>query len=259
MEKPHHYRRRARQKDLYRQIIPYSDPQSSAIFAPMDKKAAFLFDLDGTVMDNMQYHLHAWEKTVAEAGSTMQGDDLFKELYGKNTEILTRVLGTEKFSLDDIKEIALRKDALYRETYAPHIAPINGFREFLEQAHQKGVGLAIASGTITKNVDFALDHLKIRDYFGAIVSGSDVKVSKPDPDTFLKAAEGLNILPSNCIVFEDVPMGVEAARRAGMKAVVILTSHSAAEFEGFDNVLRMVSDYNDLNIEELLYLVTSES
>lgn len=224
----------------------------------MEDKFAFLFDLDGTVIDNMQYHLHAWEKTVAEAGSDKQGDELFKQLYGKNTEILTRVLGTEKYSPDEIREIAAQKDALYRETYAPFITPIAGFNHFIASAHKKGLKLAIASGTININVDFALDHLGIRHYFNAIVSGTDVKNSKPDPDTFIKAAECLQVLPTHCIVFEDVPMGVEAARRAGMKAVVILSSHKKEDFSEFDNVVQIITDYRSLDVEELIYLVTRD-
>ncbi len=224
----------------------------------MEDKFAFLFDLDGTVIDNMQYHLHAWEETVAEAGSDKQGDELFKQLYGKNTEILTRVLGTEKYSPDEIREIAAQKDALYRETYAPFITPIAGFNHFIASAHKKGLKLAIASGTININVDFALDHLGIRHYFNAIVSGTDVKNSKPDPDTFIKAAECLQVLPTHCIVFEDVPMGVEAARRAGMKAVVILSSHKKEDFSEFDNVVQIITDYRSLDVEELIYLVTRD-
>ena len=224
----------------------------------MKKQFAFLFDMDGTMMDNMQYHLQAWETTVADAGSDMKGAALFSQLYGKNTEILTRVLGTERYDPEQIRNIALIKDELYRRTYAPHIKLIDGFKDFIESAKAQQVLMAIATGTVTKNVEFALTHLQLKTYFDAIVSGSDVKLSKPDPDTFMQAAERLKVLPKDCIVFEDVPMGVESARRAGMKSVVILTSHKKEEFKDYPNVLQIIPDYKDLHVEELLYLVSRD-
>ncbi len=212
--------------------------------------------MDGTMMDNMQYHLQAWQKVITDEGSKLKGDEIFKELYGKNTEILSRLLTKKKYTPEDYKEIATRKDALYRQLYSPHIKLIQGLREFLADAKHQDVLLGLATGTAIKNVDFVLDKLQIRDYFNVIVSGTDVKTSKPDPETFLKTAEQLKVLPSDCIVFEDVPKGVEAAQNAGMKAIVVLTSHSKEEFASFSNVIQTIIDFRLLNVEELRYLVS---
>ena len=208
--------------------------------------------MDGTMLDNMQFHLQAWQKIVAEAGSDMKGDEMFKQLYGKNTEILTRILGSEKFSPAEIKQMADRKDAFYRELYAPEIRLLPGLMEFLTEAKKQNVLLAIASATLDKSVQFAIDALGIRSFFKVIISGSDVKISKPDPETFLKAAEGLDVLPIDCIVFEDVPKGVEAAQRAAMTAVVVLTSHKKEDFDPFSNVIKTITDYRSINVKELL-------
>ena len=221
----------------------------------MQDKKAFLFDMDGTMMDNMQYHLKAWEKVIAEEGSALTGKEVSKQLYGKNTEIIARLLSDKKYPLEKLKLIATRKDTLYRQLYSPHIKLISGFREFLADAKHQDVLLAIASGTAAKNVDLALDKLQIRDYFDVIICGADVKTSKPDPETFVKAAEQLKVLPSNCVVFEDVPQGVEAAQIAGMKAVVVLSSYSKDDFEPYSNVLQTITDYRLLNVQELIYLV----
>lgn len=224
----------------------------------MQDKTAFLFDMDGTMMDNMIYHLQAWEKVISEEGSKLKGSDVSKQLYGKNTEILGRLLSNKKYPIEKLKEIAARKDSLYRQLYSPHIKLIPGFREFLADAKHQDVLLAIASGTATKNVDFALDKLQIRDYFDVIICGADVKTSKPDPETLVKAAEQLKVLPSDCIVFEDVPKGVEAAQNAGMKAIVMLTSHQKDEFEPFSNVIQTITDYRLLNVQELIYIASRE-
>ncbi len=97
-----------------------------------------------------------------------------------------------------------------------------------------------------------VDHLGIRSYFSTIICGVDVKHSKPDPETFLKAAKQLYVLPSDCIVFEDVPKGVEAAWRAGMKAVILLTSHKVEDFASLDNVVKTIFDYRLLDVQELI-------
>jgi beta-phosphoglucomutase-like phosphatase (HAD superfamily) len=105
--------------------------------------------------------------------------------------------------------------------------------------------MAIGSAAIPFNIDFILDNLDIRKYFNAIVSAEDVAVSKPDPETFLKAAELISTEPSGCLVFEDAPKGVEAAARAGMKSVVLTTMHTRNDFPFSDDILAFIKDYSD--------------
>ena len=101
-------------------------------------------------------------------------------------------------------------------------------------------------------VDYVLDNLLIRKYFGSIITASDVQTSKPDPEVFLKCAAELGVAPQNCIVFEDAPKGVEAARNGGMKAVAITTYHTEADFLNFKNVLMVLDDYRDERLNGLL-------
>jgi beta-phosphoglucomutase-like phosphatase (HAD superfamily) len=106
--------------------------------------------------------------------------------------------------------------------------------------------MAIGSAAIPFNIDFAIDNLKIRHYFDAIVSADDVERSKPDPETFLKAARMLNADPESCIVFEDAPKGVECAMNAGMRSVVVTTTHPKHDFRKYDNVILFIDDYTHL-------------
>jgi beta-phosphoglucomutase len=114
------------------------------------------------------------------------------------------------------------------------------------------VKLAVATSAPPANIVFTLDDLDLRRHFDTVVGAADVARGKPHPDVFLKAAEKLGVDPRACIVFEDAPMGVEAARRAGMKAVVITTTLPADAFREFDNVVRIVEHYEDLNVGDLL-------
>jgi beta-phosphoglucomutase-like phosphatase (HAD superfamily) len=112
--------------------------------------------------------------------------------------------------------------------------------------------MAIGSAAIPFNIDFVLDNLHIRHYFKAIVSADDVERSKPHPETFLKAAKLLGAEPADCIVFEDVPKGAEAASNAGMKAVILTTTHEPEEFKHLQNVLHFASDFADEAVKKLV-------
>ncbi|GAB3819009.1 hypothetical protein GCM10028895_16870 [Pontibacter rugosus] len=125
-------------------------------------------------------------------------------------------------------------------------------QEFLAQAAAANVKMAIASAAITDNIDFVIDNLNIRHYFQALVSADDVSTSKPNPETFLKAAEKLNADPADCIVFEDAPKGVEAAQNAGMRCVVITTAHPKEDFAQYDNVIGYIADYTEPYIKNFL-------
>jgi beta-phosphoglucomutase len=217
----------------------------------MRKTRAFIFAVDGTMFDNMIFHLQAWEKMVGELGSSLKGPELFRELYGKNTEVLDRIFGPERFTHEQKENISRRKDAYFREFYGPHLKLMKGLNHFLLASHKEDILLGIGTAGLVENIDFALGKLKIRDLFSTIITEADVKKSKPDPDTFLKAAEALAVEPSQAIVFEDVPKGVEAAANAGMKTVVILSSHKAADFSRYNNVIKMVKDYTALSPEAL--------
>lgn len=141
--------------------------------------------------------------------------------------------------------MSYEKEKTYQAAFKPKLKLIAGLDSFLKQAHEAGIKMAICSAAIMFNIDFALDGTNTRQYFDAIVSADDVSISKPDPETFLKGAEHLGVLPKKCIVFEDSPKGVESADNAGMKAVVITTLHQPSEFKIFKNVIWFAKDLRD--------------
>lgn len=214
-------------------------------------KKALLFDLNGTMINDMQYHILAWHRILNELGADLSMEKVKEECYGKNDELLERVF-PGRFTEAEKRAMSLEKEKQYQEQFRPHLQLLPGLDHFLQQAHQQQIPMAIGSAAITYNIDFVIDHFGIRHYFGAIVSADDVRISKPDPETFLSCARLLQQDPADCIVFEDAPKGVEAAKRAGMKAVVITTMHTAAEFESWDNVLFATNDFLHPLIQELL-------
>ncbi len=206
----------------------------------------FIFDLNGTIIDDMGYHAIAWENIVNnKLNAGLSFDQVKAQMYGKNEELLVRIFGENKFTTEEMTALSIEKERQYQTTYRPLMKCIDGFEKFAQAAFDEGIKMGIGSAAIMFNINFILDGLNLRHFFKTVVSADDVEVSKPNPETFLKVAKQLNALPENCIVFEDAPKGVEAAENAGMKCVVITTMHPKEDFARYNNVLFFVEDYTD--------------
>jgi len=216
------------------------------------KAKAFLFDMNGTMIDDMDFHEKAWLRIFNEdMGANMTLADTKKHMYGKNDEVLVRIFGEGRFSQQEMYDYSIKKETRYQEEFLPHMRLIAGLDTFLAKAKEAQISMAIGTAATPFNVDYILEHLPVKEYFKAIVTADDVITSKPHPEVFLKCANLLQVPYADCIVFEDSPKGVESALGAGMKAVVIKTYHEEYEFAHLDNVLMFVDDYGDERLESL--------
>lgn len=214
-------------------------------------KRAFIFDMDGTIVDNMAFHSKSWVTFFKRRGKDIDAEEFFRRTAGRQgKEIMRAYLGEDLPDAENL-ELNLEKESVYRELYEPHRKTVAGFDDLIAQARLRGVALAVATAAPNANIEFTLDGLDLRRHFDAVVGAADVARGKPNPDVFLLAAERCGAAPENCIVFEDAPLGVEAARRAGMRAVVLTTTLPAAAFAEFDNVIHIASDFSELTIDEL--------
>jgi beta-phosphoglucomutase len=212
---------------------------------------AFLFDMDGTIVDNMAFHTRSWITFFERRGQAIDADAFFRATAGRQGgEIIRTYLG-EHLGDDEVAALNHEKESVYRELYAPHLLAVAGFDALIERAKTQGVKLAVGTAAPPANVEFTLDGLDLRQHFDAIVGAQDVARGKPHPDVFLKAAELCGVAPEDCIVFEDAPLGVEAARRAGMRCVVLTTTLPRDAFTAFDNVIAIVRDFAELKSELL--------
>jgi beta-phosphoglucomutase family hydrolase len=215
------------------------------------EKRAFIFDMDGTLVDNMRFHTEAWGKMLAENGVEMNAHDFLVKTAGKtNREILPTVFGA--ISDERIAELGSRKETLYQELFLPHRKAIQGAIEFLEEAQDLGVKMAVATAAPVVNMEFILDGLNLRRFFDAITTAADIKNGKPDPEIFLKSAEKLGVEASNCLVFEDAVGGFEAAHAAGMKSIGIATVNSIEEILQLDSVVEAHRDFRNLKPQDLI-------
>ena len=212
---------------------------------------AFIFDMDGTLVDNMHFHGEAWQKMLAENGIETDARKFLVNTAGKtNREIIPNFFSDA--TEERLSELGLRKETLYRELYLPHRKVIAGAIEFLTKAELLGVKMAVATAAPVANMEFVLDGLDLRKYFQAITTAADVSNGKPNPEIFLKSAEKLGIEPKHCLVFEDAVNGFEAAQRAGMKSIGIATVNPIEDILKLDSVVAAYDDFKDLEPSELI-------
>lgn len=213
---------------------------------------AFIFDMDGTIVDNMAYHTRSWITFFERRGMAIDADEFFRTTAGRQgKEIIRTHLGNE-LEDDAVKTLNLEKESVYRELYGPHRKTVAGFDDLIALARTTGIKLAVATAAPVGNIEFTLDGLDLRRHFDAVVGAADVARGKPHPDGFLLAAERLGVAPDACIVFEDAPLGVEAARNAGMRCVVLTTTLPADAFAAYDNVIAIAADFAALDIDALI-------
>ena len=220
----------------------------------MAAELAFLFDLDGTLIDSMPHHHNAWVEWYARRGLAMEPGGFFATTAGRsNAEILADLF--PQFSVEERVAMADEKEAIYRELAAQSLALIVGARRFAEAARLQGIAMAVCTASTPENMDLAFRLHGIDAWVQAIVSPADGVRGKPHPDIFLEAARRLGVAPAQCVVFEDAPLGVEAARRAGMPAVALTTTLPAQAFAGYPNVLATFADFSMLQPHSLTSLM----
>ena len=212
---------------------------------------AFLFDLDGTLIDSMPHHQSAWNAWYARHGLQMNEDEFFASTAGRsNIEILADLFPAH--SADALAVMADEKDAIYREFATRSLALIGGARAFVDAARASGLRLAVCTASTALNMALAFKLHGIDAWVDAVTSPADGLRGKPHPDIFFEAARRLGLAPHDCIVFEDAPLGIEAARRAGMQAVALTTTLGAEAFAGFDNILAIAPDFTTLALADLI-------
>jgi beta-phosphoglucomutase len=207
--------------------------------------------MDGVLVHSMPLHTLAWERYLAHLG--IGTEKLEQRMHGRRNSELVRDLIGANLPEDVVFHHGAEKERLFREMMIAEGLgqyAIAGLHEFL--ARHRDLPKAVASNAEPENIDFVLDHFNLRAYFPVTVNGMQVANPKPFPDVFLEAARRLNTAPAHCIVFEDSPTGVDAARAAGMRVVGVETTPTT--FHGID--LR-IKDFLDPALEPWLNAQTA--
>ncbi len=195
---------------------------------------AFIFDLDGVIVDNNDYHWKAWKQFLRDEEVTISLERFKQDFFGKRNDQILRALFPDKTE-EEREALAAEKEALYRDIYAEDIEPVTGLVDLLERSEKQH---GVATSAPQENLDFVLDELDLRDHFDATLHGGDVEQPKPDPEIYDRMADELGVAHTDCLVFEDSPPGVEAGKRAGMLVIGVLTTCSEEELDEADGYIR---------------------
>ncbi len=209
-----------------------------------------IFDMDGVLADTGPIHFESWVKLAREIGIKFT-KEMFEDTFGQQSPFITRKLVGPEVDEVLVEKWANLKESYYREMVKEKLIPLPGVLRIIKDLKSKGFKLAVGSSGPPENVELLLSQLKIKSYFNMIITAADVKDGKPEPDVFLNVAKTLNINPKNCIVIEDAPVGIEAAKRAGMISIALKTTHNKEELFGASIIIK---DLSEISITDIINL-----
>jgi beta-phosphoglucomutase len=212
-----------------------------------------IFDMDGVLVDSYQAHFRSWQAVAASRGRNMTQEE-FDATFGRTSREIIAALWPESVSSEDeIARLDAQKEAAFRDILAAAFPPMPGVGQLLQSLHTAGFAMAVGSSGPPENVDLVLDRLGNRGLFGAIVHGMDVTRGKPDPQVFLLAADRLGIPAKRCAVVEDAPLGIAAAKAAGMASVGLAsTGRNRSMLAAADLVVDSLADLSPATFRRLI-------
>ncbi|MFI5454562.1 MAG: HAD family hydrolase [Isosphaerales bacterium] len=204
-----------------------------------------IFDHDGVLVDSLEFHTQAWFELGRRTGLSFTAEFIHQTFGMTNPSIFRKLLG-EKISEDEMSRYSDLKEVCYRDVARGRICLMEGVREVLDALTARGVKLAIGSSGVRANLELTVKECGLDGRFAAIASLEDITRGKPDPQVFLVAAAKAGAEPARSVVFEDAPVGIQAAKAAGMYAVGLTTTHpaNALAAAGADEVGKNLDGYD---------------
>jgi HAD superfamily hydrolase (TIGR01509 family) len=205
--------------------------------------------MDGVIVQSEEAHIQAEKQIMLKRGVTISAEELHRYTGSTAKYMFSRL--KENYGLENsVEDLEMEKEDLLLKLMQRDMKPTEGVILLIRQLKQRGVKLALASGSSRRVIDHVLSGLEIRSFFDAIVGAEDVGKSKPDPEVFIEAATRLKIKPEECVVVEDANLGVLAAKRAGMKCVGYRNPESGEQDLSAANIT--IDSFIDLDVDQLL-------
>jgi len=213
---------------------------------------AFVFDMDGTLVDSMGAHQAAWAKFLAGHGARFADHELKRIMHGRTNDQILREALARALTDEELELLSQAKEELFRAEFRSQIVGLPGVEAFLAAVARAQIPMALATSAGGRNVELVFELLPLAQYFQVVVHAEHITHGKPHPEVYLRAAERLGVEPTRCLAFEDSLPGLESAHRAGMAVIAVATGHDPAELERAPGVVRVISDYFRLEPSALL-------
>jgi HAD superfamily hydrolase (TIGR01509 family) len=209
-----------------------------------------IWDMDGVLIDTGDYHYRAWHEVLTDFGIFFPREQ-FDATFGMNNPTLIRLLLGRPSEPDLIQTIGDRKETIFRNLIQDDAEPMPGVLAWLQRIQDSGYPQAIASSAPQDSIEMLVDAMGVRKYFSTMVSGVAMP-GKPEPDVFLEAARLISTPPDRCLVIEDAAVGVEGAKKAGMKCIAVTTTLPAHKLAHADIVVDSLTELPENAIHRLL-------
>ncbi len=220
----------------------------------MASRIGVIFDMDGVLVDTYAPHLRSWCLLAEETGFSVT-EQQFAATFGKTSREIIRVsFGVTQPS--EVQRLDDRKESLYRDIIRDGVPQMPGAMDLVKRLHDGGIPIAVGSSAPPENVELVSEQLGLNPFLSGKVTGWDVQRGKPDPQVFELAANQIGISPAECVVIEDAPVGIEAARRAGMRVIGLVGTHPAKALSSAD---RVIAHLDELNTESLRAMIAPSS
>jgi len=206
-----------------------------------DTKRAVIFDMDGVLIDTVVIHWKLYNQLLAEYRVHIDDSEL-SALVGMSLDEQLPIIN-KKYNAEIRAKEFIQKAEELKETALSELEPKEGVVELLGQLRRAEVVTAVGTSSSSVAAKRQLAQIEVLDFFETIIGREDIEHHKPAPDVYLKAAESINVLAENCIVVEDAPNGITAAKKAGMKSIGVCSSYvKASELEGANLVVKTLAN-----------------
>ncbi|WP_375416246.1 HAD family hydrolase [uncultured Hymenobacter sp.] len=219
---------------------------------PNSNPYALVFDMDGVLVDNTPVQAKAFQLLFRDLGLETNAKKLLARFNGMPATNILKTIFKHPVPEKQLKEYAAQREFLYRVLYYEKRRETPGLTDFLVAARAAGFRIGLGTGSPADTIGYIIDHLDLRRHFDVVVGKDDVDKGKPHPDTFATVAEKLGVGPENCLVFEDAVLGEQAAYKAGMRCVAVLSSLKEKNFQA---PLHVINDFTGLRPEHLRELL----
>lgn len=210
-----------------------------------------IWDMDGVLADTAPFHYQAWKKIFGERGVDFSWEDFTHSFGMRNDRIIPQVLG-RKCTEEEIILIDEEKEFFFREFAKGKVKSSDGLVDLLNLLKQDDFKMAVASSGTSENIELVIKKCKLTPFFSTFVNGKNVKHSKPHPEIFLLASKKLGVPPEKCIVVEDAHAGIEGAKSAGMKCIVITSTHKRESLKDADIIVDSFRELSPKDFNKLI-------
>lgn len=218
------------------------------------KQQCVIFDMDGVICHTNPDHVKAFEAFFDKHQIPYTEQEFEDHMYGKHNGYIMTYFFKRQITGEELKKLEDEKESMFREIYKNKVETIPFYMEFLDKLKANNFKTAVATSAPFANLDLITKALQLKNKMDSMLSSEDVQFHKPNPQVYLKTAERVGVLPSDCIVFEDSFSGVSAAINAGMKVVGVLSTHTKEQLPPCDYY---ITDYSEVTVEKIVDLINS--